>query len=48
MAVHDVDELGRLPLLLTIRQAARVFGICPAKAYEMAHRYEATGCEGCR
>jgi hypothetical protein len=21
-------------------------GICPAKAYEMAHRYEETGCEG--
>ena len=20
--------------------------VCPAKAYEMAHRYEATGCEG--
>jgi hypothetical protein len=45
-AVHDVDELAGLPLLLTIRQAARVLDVCPAKAYEMAHRYEATGCEG--
>ena len=35
-----------MPLLLTIRQAAKVLDICPAKAYEMAHRYEATGCEG--
>ena len=23
-----------------------MLGVCPAKAYEMAHRYEATGCEG--
>jgi hypothetical protein len=45
-AVRDVDELAGLPLLLTIRQAAKVLGICPAKAYEMAHRYEASGCEG--
>jgi hypothetical protein len=45
-AVHDVDELAGLPLLLTIRQAAPVLDVCPAKAYEMAHRYEATGCEG--
>ena len=33
-------------MLLTIRQAATVLDVCPAKAYEMAHRYEATGCEG--
>ena len=33
-------------MLLTVRQAAEVLGICPAKAYEMAHRYEATGREG--
>jgi hypothetical protein len=45
-AVHDVDELAGLPLLLTIRQVAVVLDVCPAKAYEMAHRYEATGCEG--
>jgi hypothetical protein len=45
-AVDDVDELAGLPLLLTIRQAALVLDVCPAKAYEMAHRYEATGCEG--
>jgi hypothetical protein len=45
-AVHDVDELAGLPLLMTIRQAALVLDVCPAKAYEMAHRYEATGCEG--
>jgi hypothetical protein len=45
-AVDDVAELAELPLLLTIRRAAKVLGICPAKAYEMAHRYEATGCEG--
>jgi hypothetical protein len=46
IAADDVDELAALPLLLTIRQAAKVLGICPAKAYEMAHRYEATECEG--
>jgi hypothetical protein len=45
-AVQDEDELAGLPLLLTIRQAARVLDVCPAKAYEMAHRYEASGCEG--
>jgi hypothetical protein len=45
-AVDDVAELAGLPLLLTIRQTAKVLGICPAKAYEMAHRYEETGCEG--
>ena len=44
--VVHVDELAGLPLLLTIRQAAKVLDICPAKAYEMAHRYEATGSEG--
>ena len=44
--VHDVDELAGLPLLLTIRQAATVLDVCPAKAYEMAHRYEATGSDG--
>ena len=43
---HDVVELAELPLLLTIRQAAKVLDVCPAKAYEMAHRYEATGCDG--
>ena len=42
----DVIELAELPLLLTVRQAAKVLGICPAKAYEMAHRYEATGSRG--
>ena len=42
----DVVQLAELPLLLTIRQAAKVFNVCPAKAYEMAHRYEATGCDG--
>ena len=41
-----MDELAGLPLLLTIRQAAKVLDVCPAKAYEMAHRYEATGSEG--
>src|ERR687898_2673158 len=30
---NDVVELAELPLLLTIRQAAKVLGICPAKAY---------------
>ena len=44
--VHDVDELAGLPLLLTIHRAATVLGVCPAKAYEMAHRYEATGFAG--
>ena len=43
---NDVVQLAELPLLLTIRQAAKVLDVCPAKAYEMAHRYEATGCEG--
>jgi hypothetical protein len=46
LAANDLVELAALPLLLTIRQAAKVLGICPAKAYEMAHRYEATECEG--
>jgi hypothetical protein len=45
-AVDDVAELAALPLLLTIGQAAKVLDVCPAKAYEMAHRYEETGCEG--
>ena len=44
--VDDVVELGELRLLLTIRQAAKVLDVCPAKAYAMADRYEATGCEG--
>ncbi len=42
----DVVQLAELPLLLTIRQAAKVLDVCPAKAYAMAHRYEVTGCEG--
>ena len=42
----DVVQLAELPLLLTIHQAAKVLNVCPAKAYEMAHRYEATGCDG--
>jgi hypothetical protein len=42
----DVVQLAELPLLLTIRQTAKVLNVCPAKAYEMAHRYEATGCDG--
>jgi hypothetical protein len=42
----DVGELAELPMLLTIRQAAKVMDVCPAKAYAMAHRYEETGCEG--
>ena len=42
----DVVQLAELPLLLTIRQAAKVLDVCPAKAYAMAHRYEATGCDG--
>jgi hypothetical protein len=42
----DVVQVAELPLLLTIRQAANVLNVCPAKAYEMAHRYEATGCDG--
>jgi len=41
-----VIELAELPLLLTVRQAAEVLGICPAEAYERAHRHEATGREG--
>lgn len=42
----DVGELAELPMLLTIRQAAKVLHVCTAKAYAMAHRYEQTGCEG--
>jgi hypothetical protein len=42
----DVVELAELPMLLTIRQAAKVLDVCSAKAYAMAHRYEETGCEG--
>jgi hypothetical protein len=42
----DAVQLAELPLLLTIRQAAKVLNVCPAKAYDMAHRYEATGCDG--
>jgi hypothetical protein len=45
-AVDDAVELAGLPLLLTIRRAAKVLDICTAKAYELAHRFEATGCEG--
>jgi hypothetical protein len=42
----ELVQLAELPLLLTIRQEAEVLGICPAKAYQMAHNYEATGCDG--
>jgi hypothetical protein len=42
----DVAQLAELPLLLTIRQAAKVLKVCSAKAYAMAHLYEVTGCEG--
>jgi hypothetical protein len=42
----DVVQLAELPLLLTIHQAAKVLKVCPAKASDMAHRYEATACEG--
>jgi hypothetical protein len=42
----DVGELAELPMLLTIRQAAKVLHVCTAKAYAMAHLYEQTGCEG--
>ncbi len=45
---NDAVQLADLPLLLTIRQAAKVLDVCPAKAYAMARRYEATGCEDCR
>ena len=30
----DVVQLAELPLLLTIRQAAKVLDVCPAKAYD--------------
>ena len=43
---NDVVELDELPLLLTIRKAASVLDVCPAKACAMARRYEVTGCEG--
>jgi hypothetical protein len=45
-AVGKRVQLVELPLLLTISRAAEVLAIRPAKAYQLAHRYEATGCEG--
>lgn len=40
--MHD-DLLVGLPSLLTIAEAARVLRIGRSLAYQLAHRYEATG-----
>lgn len=40
--MHD-DLLAGLPSLLTIAEAARVLRVGRSLAYQLAHRYEATG-----
>jgi hypothetical protein len=47
-AVDDAADLTELPLLLTIRRAAKVLDVCPAKATRSLIATRRPGARDCR